>query len=146
MPNSHGDIADEWRRRQRGLTLIEVLIGIAVTAAVGILIAVLIRSCTTPDISVEGVKKQVQEIAGKIISNPEVSKNDVATAADQVARGVIKGSLDRGKTKEELRTWCNKIIEGLTDEKRGKENAEKAKLDAAIDAVKKACDELLKSP
>jgi hypothetical protein len=57
---------------------------------------------------------------------------------------VITANLAAGKSKEELRKWCKEVLKQLQRLQTGLSNDQKIKFQAAIDAVKKVCDELLR--
>jgi prepilin-type N-terminal cleavage/methylation domain-containing protein len=131
--------------REWGWTLIEVLVAVAVGL---ILAGVLLYYCNKgpgpPDLSAAGINQQLKGIITDVLGNPSVTGEQVSSAADKVAREVIKKSLENGKSKAELKTWCEQVIAKLTEEKRGlSDNDQRVKFQKAIDAIKAVCDELL---
>lgn len=110
-------------------------------------VAVIVYFCSAqkgvPGTSSADVTKQLKPLVRQILESEEITKQQAQDTADKIARQVITANLAAGKSKEELRKWCKEVLKQLNDEKTGLTNDQKIKFQAAIDAVKKACDELL---
>jgi hypothetical protein len=132
------------RSGQRGFGWLEVI------AVVLILIVLLLGFCamqsrgTAPDLSGGGIAAKVRDIVQPILSDSSVPTEEVKSMAEQIARSVITASLEGGKSKEELRAWCDAVLAELQKAKLGQSNDERLKIEAAREAIRKVCDELLK--
>ena len=111
-------------------------------AVVAVILVICSKQKGVPGTSSADVTNQLKPLVEQILGL-EITKQQAQDTADKIAREVITANLAAGKSKEELRKWCKEVLKQLNDEKTGLTNDQKIKFQAAIDAVKKVCDELL---
>jgi hypothetical protein len=134
------------RLRKETSELGGTLLYLAIALFIAAVIAVIIVRCSSqkgvPGTSSADVTNELKPLVQSILGL-EISKQQAQDAADKIAREVISANLAAGRSKEELRKWCQEVQKQLNEHKQGLPNDQKIKFQAAIDAVKKVCDELL---
>ena len=119
------------------------LLVLVVAAVVAVILVICSKQKGVPGTSSADVTNQLKPLVQQILGSEEITKQQAQDTTDKIAREVITANLAAGKSKEELRKWCKEVLKQLNDYKQGLSNDQKIKFQAAIDAVKKVCDELL---
>ena len=125
-----------------GWTLLQLAIVLVIAAVIAVILVLCAKQKGVPGTSSADVTNELKPLVQSILGL-EITKQQAQDAADKIAREVISANLAAGRSKEELRKWCQEVQKQLNEQKQGLPNDQKIKFQAAIDTVKKVCDELL---